>query len=158
MATMEVDRNGLEVLPRDECLHLLGQSTIGRVGVSAGALPVVLPVNFVLTEAGVVFRTRRGTKLDAAIDGAVVAFEADAIDPLFHAGWSVVVTGVAQVRAVDDLPERARLAPRWAAPGHGDDDERFVLIPTDMVTGRRVGGSRGGLPVAAARAARADSP
>jgi uncharacterized protein len=135
---MEIDRNGLEVLERDVCLQLLAEATIGRVGVSQGALPVVLPVNFVLTDAGVVFRTRRGTKLDAAVDGAVVAFEADAFDPLFHSGWSVVVTGVAAVHDVAELPERAALAPRWAAPGHLDD-ERYVLIPTDIVSGRRVG-------------------
>ncbi len=49
-----------------------------------------------------------------------------------------MVTGVAAVRDVEDLPERARLAPRWAVPGH-DDDERYVLIPTDIVSGRRVG-------------------
>jgi nitroimidazol reductase NimA-like FMN-containing flavoprotein (pyridoxamine 5'-phosphate oxidase superfamily) len=136
--SVEIDRNGLEVLDRDVCLQLLAEATIGRVGVSHGALPVVLPVNFVLTDAGVVFRTRRGTKLDAAVDGAVVAFEADAFDPLFHSGWSVVVTGVAAVRELDDLPERAQLAPRWAAPGHLDD-ERYVLIPTEIVSGRRVG-------------------
>ena len=135
---MEIDRNGLEVLERDVCLQLLAEATIGRVGVSQGALPVVLPVNFVLTEAGVVFRTRRGTKLDAAVDGAVVAFEADAFDPLFHSGWSVVVTGVAAVHDVEELPEEARLAPRWAVPGHRDD-ERYVLIPTEIVSGRRVG-------------------
>lgn len=144
---MEIDRNGLEILDREVCLRLLADATIGRVGVSHGALPVVLPVNFVLTDVGVVFRTRRGTKLDAAVDGAVVAFEADSFDPLFHSGWSVVVTGVAAVHEVDDLPERARLAPRWAAPGHLDD-ERYVLIPTDIVSGRRVGRDVS-LPVAA---------
>jgi nitroimidazol reductase NimA-like FMN-containing flavoprotein (pyridoxamine 5'-phosphate oxidase superfamily) len=135
---VEIDRNGLEVLDRDVCLQLLAEATIGRVGVSHGALPVVLPVNFVLTEVGVVFRTRKGTKLDAAVDGAVVAFEADAFDPLFHSGWSVVVTGVAAVHDLEELPERAQLAPRWAVPGHLDD-ERYVLIPTDIVSGRRVG-------------------
>lgn len=137
---MEVDRNGLEVLAPAECLRLLDQATIGRVALSAGALPVVLPVNFVLTDIGVVFRTSRGTKLDAAVDGSVVAFEADWFDTMYHSGWSVVVTGLAEVKAVDDLPERAREAPRWAAPGHLVDlAERYVVVPTDIVTGRRLG-------------------
>jgi len=140
MRPMEVDRNGLEVLDRGECLRLLEQATIGRVGLSASALPVVLPVNFVLTDVGVVFRTSRGTKLDAAVDGAVVAFEADSFDPMYHEGWSVVVTGVAEVRDLDSLPARAAQTPRWAAPGHGghDDGEQFVVVPTDMVSGRRI--------------------
>jgi uncharacterized protein len=43
---MEVDRNGLEVLGRDACLRLLASATLGRVGVSSGALPSVVPVNF----------------------------------------------------------------------------------------------------------------
>lgn len=138
MRSMEVDRNGLEVLGRDECLRLLEQATIGRVGLSAGALPVVLPVNFVLTDAGVVFRTSGGTKLDAAVDGAVVAFEADWFDAVYHEGWSVVVTGVAQVRALHDLPPRAARAPRWAAPGHASDEEHYVVVPTEIVSGRRI--------------------
>ena len=46
MAGIVIDRNGLEVLDRDECLRLLGTATLGRVGITFGALPVVLPVNF----------------------------------------------------------------------------------------------------------------
>jgi hypothetical protein len=43
---MEIDRNGLEVLSRHECLRLLGTATLGRIGVTSDALPTVLPVNF----------------------------------------------------------------------------------------------------------------
>ncbi len=42
---MHVDRNGLEVLEREECLRLLAGATIGRLGITIGTLPVVLPVN-----------------------------------------------------------------------------------------------------------------
>ena len=48
---MERDRNGLEILDRSECLRLLAGSSVGRVAVSVGALPVILPVNFRLAEA-----------------------------------------------------------------------------------------------------------
>jgi nitroimidazol reductase NimA-like FMN-containing flavoprotein (pyridoxamine 5'-phosphate oxidase superfamily) len=91
---MAQDRNGLEVLDRDACLELLSSATLGRIGVSAGALPVVLPVNFCLDAERIVLRTGEGTKLDAASRNAVVSFEVDEIDPLFHGGWSVVVTGI----------------------------------------------------------------
>ena len=90
---MELDRNGLEVLDPVECLHLLAGATIGRIGVQYGALPTVLPVNFVLYEEAIVIRTSPGTKLDAATRNAVVAFEADSIDSVYHTGWSVSVTG-----------------------------------------------------------------
>jgi nitroimidazol reductase NimA-like FMN-containing flavoprotein (pyridoxamine 5'-phosphate oxidase superfamily) len=133
---MEVDRNGLEVLDRDECLRLLDSATLGRVGVNVSALPTVLPVNFRLTDGRIIFRTGPGTKLAAATRNAVVAFEVDDIDPLSHTGWSVVVTGVA--RPVVDHDDLARLTDlgiaRWA-PGH---DGHVVEVSLDLVTGRRI--------------------
>ncbi|MFP5369160.1 MAG: pyridoxamine 5'-phosphate oxidase family protein [Actinomycetes bacterium] len=133
---MEIDRNGLEVLDRDECLRLLSTATLGRVGLTTGALPTVLPVNFLLDGDRILVRTGEGSKLQAAIDNAVVAFESDDFDPLYHSGWSVVVTGVA--REVTDPGElhAMRSAPvaRWAPQGDG----RVVAISTEMVSGRRI--------------------
>lgn len=136
---MEIDRNGLEVLERAECLRLLSTATLGRVGVSLGALPTVLPVNFWFDGDRILVRTGPGSKLDAAIRNAVVAFEVDDLDPIYHSGWSVVVTGIA--REITDQAERddLRSAPlaRWAPKGDG----HLVAISTEMVTGRRVGTS-----------------
>jgi nitroimidazol reductase NimA-like FMN-containing flavoprotein (pyridoxamine 5'-phosphate oxidase superfamily) len=133
---VEVDRNGLEVLGREECLRLLGSMTLGRIGVSSGALPCVLPVNFRLVDEQVVFRTGVGTKLESATRNAVVAFEVDHMDPMSHEGWSVVVTGVA--REVVDEDDRAELEtdriPRWAPHGDG----RVVAVSTDIISGRRI--------------------
>lgn len=101
---MEIDDNGLEVLDEATCRRLLASTTIGRIGLCSAALPTVLPVSFVLTDEGIVFRTGRGAKLEAATHGAVLAFEVDEIDAFSHAGWSVVVTGVArQVTDPDEL-------------------------------------------------------
>lgn len=134
---MEVDRNGLEVLDREHSLRLLATATLGRIGVTSGALPVVLPVNFRLVNDLVVFRTGVGTKLDAATRNQIVAFEADDFEPFSHAGWSVLVTGTA--REVTDPSEVAALSvvpiPRWAPRGAG----RTVAISTDLVSGRRLG-------------------
>ncbi len=134
---MEIDRNGLQVLDRDECLALMGTATIGRVSVSANALPTILPVNFWFDGDRIVIRSGAGAKLAAALDEAVVAFEVDDFDPVSHAGWSVVVTGVAnaitdpdEVRALESAPLR-----RWAPSG----DDRFVSISTELVAGRRLG-------------------
>ena len=57
---------------------------LGRVGVSGGALPSVLPVNFRFDGRQILIRTGVGTKLDAAVANAVVAFEVDEIDPVAH--------------------------------------------------------------------------
>lgn len=131
---MQVDQNGLEVLDRDECLALLATATLGRVAVTTGALPQVVPVNFHLEGERILIRTAEGTKLDAALCNAVVAFEADDFDTMYHSGWSVVVTGIARVLPADD--ETARYAPlvRWAPDGR----ERTIAISTDIVSGRRI--------------------
>lgn len=133
---MEIDRNGLEVLDRDECLQLLDRASLGRVAVTSAALPTVLPVNFRLAGDRIVFRTGEGTKLAAATRNAVVAFEVDDIDPVDHTGWSVVVTGVA--RPVVDPDDRAALdemgIARWASGSNG----HLVEVSLEMVTGRRI--------------------
>jgi len=136
ITTVEVDRNGLEILERGECLRLLGGVMLGRVGVTSGALPAVLPVNFWLDRDRILIRTDEGSKLDAAIRNAVVAFEVDDFDPWYHSGWSVVVTDVA--REMTDPDELAALsnAPltRWASRSNG----HLVAVATDRISGRRI--------------------
>ena len=133
---MDMDRNGLEVLPREECLSLLRRATIGRVAVSIGALPAVLPVNFTVIGDDIVFRTNPGAKLDAALADNVVAFEADDIDPIYHTGWSVLVQGTAREVVEPGQVAEMRRAPLRAWAGSGRD--RFVRIPTNHVSGRRI--------------------
>ncbi len=140
---MAQDRNGLEVLDREECIELLSAATIGRIGLSSGALPLVLPVNFCVDGDRIVLRTGTGTKLEAASRHAVVSFEVDDIDPLFHTGWSVVVTGIAsplesaaELDHARDLPLRP-----WATPG-----DRYVAISLEDVSGRRIGPDSPGPP------------
>jgi nitroimidazol reductase NimA-like FMN-containing flavoprotein (pyridoxamine 5'-phosphate oxidase superfamily) len=139
---VEVDRNGLEVLSRDECLRLLGTAVLGRVAVTTAALPTILPVNFRFDGRQILIRTGRGTKLDAATRNAVVAFEADEIEPATREGWSVVVTGVA--RELTDPEELAEAQTpalvRWAS----GEDHRVVAISTEMVSGRRLLHDRNG--------------
>ncbi len=132
-----VDGQGLSLLDRDECLDLLRRSTFGRIGVTVGALPAVLPVNYRLVGEQIVFRTGQGTKLDAATCNSIVAFEVDDIDPMSHTGWSVMVTG--EARKVTDDEELATLeqahVPHWTPePG-----EATVSIATTLLTGRRIG-------------------
>ena len=88
---LPIDHAGLEVLPFDSCLSLLGAVSVGRVGFVAGGEVLVLPVNFVLDGETMVFRTASGSKLASAEDSTVVAFEADNYDAspgLGGASWS----------------------------------------------------------------------
>ena len=126
----------LTVLTTDECLALLGSVPMGRVGISINALPLVLPVNFVVVDGDVVFRTVMGTKFHAASEGAVLAFEADDWEPSGNSGWSVAIQGKSAV--VTDPIELERLAglttESWALDGAAD---RFVRIRSVTTTGRR---------------------
>jgi nitroimidazol reductase NimA-like FMN-containing flavoprotein (pyridoxamine 5'-phosphate oxidase superfamily) len=144
---VEVDRNGLEVLSRQECLRLLGTAGLGRIAVSSGVLPTILPVNFGFDGRQILIRTGWGTKLDAATRNAVVAFEVDEIEPARDAGWSVVVTGVAREATGPNEVAPAHLPSlvQWAQAA----DDRIVAISTDVVSGRRVlpGHGRVGGPV-----------
>jgi hypothetical protein len=135
-ALVELDRNGLEVLGREECIRLLGTTTLGRVGITVGALPVVLPVNFCLLGGDIVVRTGAGTKLAAATRNAVVAFEVDEFDPFTHLGWSVVVTGTARHVTGGEESRVLREAgiPRWAVDG----EDHLIAIDTSLVSGRRI--------------------
>ncbi len=129
------DRNGLEILDREVSLQLLEQATLGRLGVTSDALPTILPVNFRFDGDRILIRTGVGTKLHAAASGAVVAFEVDDFDPMYHSGWSVVVTGRAEEVTDPDQLERVRdlhLA-HWApADGH------IIAIDPAIVSGRRI--------------------
>jgi uncharacterized protein len=132
---VQLDRNGLEVLDREECLRLLASTTLGRIGFTSGALPSVLPVYFHLDQDRILVHTARGSRLDGALKDAVVAFEADELDPSDQSGWSVAVTGVAT--ELDDpsvLGERGRDGIHvWAPPGH----EAVLAISIELVSGRR---------------------
>ncbi|MBV8528415.1 MAG: pyridoxamine 5'-phosphate oxidase family protein [Candidatus Dormibacteraeota bacterium] len=124
-------------LTRDQCFALLGTVAIGRVGVSIDALPVILPVNFVVLEDWILFRTVPGTKLDAAMRRSVAAFEADDHAPDGSWGWSVLIRGFAHdLRDGRGVPAAGALHP-WPFP-HGEANH-VVGIEATMVTGRRFG-------------------
>jgi nitroimidazol reductase NimA-like FMN-containing flavoprotein (pyridoxamine 5'-phosphate oxidase superfamily) len=131
----QIDRNGLEILDRAACLRRLRSVSLGRIAITSGALPTILPINFRVDGDRILFRTGVGTKLDAATRGTVVAFEADAVDPMYHSGWSVVVTGIAR-EVADPSDQAVYTTPRWA-PGK---EERLVEVTIDEISGRQLEG------------------
>jgi nitroimidazol reductase NimA-like FMN-containing flavoprotein (pyridoxamine 5'-phosphate oxidase superfamily) len=141
MFPMEMDRNGFEVLGRDECFALLRSAEVGRIGLSMSALPVVLPVNFAVDGDRLVVRTAVGSKLDAALGGAVVAFEADHIDSASGEAWSVLVRGSSAV--LSDPADIASLRDLDLNSWVADRSDQWVMITTDLVSGRRTRGRRG---------------
>ena len=131
-------RSGIDVLEREECLELLESDLVGRLAVVSAGAPSVFPINYVMDDETVVFRTAPGTKLDAG-PRAPACFEIDDFDRTNRTGWSVVVSGrLEEITAADAaLLARVRALPvdPWAV---GERDHWMRLVPR-MITGRRVG-------------------
>jgi nitroimidazol reductase NimA-like FMN-containing flavoprotein (pyridoxamine 5'-phosphate oxidase superfamily) len=129
----------LEVLSREECLALLASRQVGRLGVSIEALPAILPVNFRLRDGRIIVRTVPGTKLDAAVGQAVVAFEVDDYDPEGRWGWSVLVRGVGSEISQPDEMEAVKALPLRAWAFKDGTADRYMAVDTTLVSGRRFG-------------------
>ncbi|MET9414905.1 pyridoxamine 5'-phosphate oxidase family protein [Streptomyces klenkii] len=135
-------------LTRAESLRLLRTVSLGRVVFTRRALPAIRPVNHVVDGGDIVIRTHEGAALagltaqaapaqqpGAAARRVVVAYEADAIDPVTHLGWSVVVTGYCM--PVTDPDELARCA-ALLTPWWDDRMDYAVRIRPSLVTGVRL--------------------
>jgi nitroimidazol reductase NimA-like FMN-containing flavoprotein (pyridoxamine 5'-phosphate oxidase superfamily) len=129
-------RTWLELLSPVACQSQLERHDFGRVAVVTDGHPEIFPVNYVMDDRDVIFRTDPGTKLHAIEDFTRVAFEIDEVDTERHLGWSVQVVGKAQrvskpdqVRRLAELP----LVP-WA---HGEKSTFVRIIPL-IVSGRRI--------------------
>lgn len=134
--TMVLD-DGLELLAEEECLALLRETSVGRVGITVGGLPVILPVNYACHDGDIVFRTGSGTKLRAAVRNAVIAFEADVIHPSDRAGWSVLVVG--RARELSDDSEIAAVESLGIEPWVAGSLGHVVRLHPEFVSGRRIG-------------------
>ena len=128
---MTIVDEGLELLDEPECWDLLRQGVLGRVGVSISALPAIFPVNYVVENGAIVFRTAPGTKLSAAVSHAVVAFQVDDYDAVTRTGWSVLLVGQAE-EATNGA--RASSADPWA----GGERQHVIRIVPGLITGRRL--------------------
>jgi nitroimidazol reductase NimA-like FMN-containing flavoprotein (pyridoxamine 5'-phosphate oxidase superfamily) len=124
-------------LSREEALARLGSVSLGRVVFTDRALPAIRPVNHLVDDGRVVLRSHAGAAIVAVAErGVVVAYEADAFDPDEHAGWSVVVTGVARlVRDPESVARYQRLLRPWV--DHPMD--QVIAISSDIVTGFALG-------------------
>ena len=73
----------------------LATGHVGRLGVSIRALPLVVPVNYLVGRdaSSLIFALPDDSMLSYAVDGSVYAFETGGIDPDTRRWWSVVARG-----------------------------------------------------------------
>jgi hypothetical protein len=125
----------LDVLTREECeLHLAGGG-VGRFVFLAPQGPVALPVNFRYLDGHVLFRTRPKGALAAAA-GTTVSVEVDQIDEPMSEGWSVLVSGRAQL--IDDPTELELAAGLGIEPWPGGRREALMRVEVESISGRRI--------------------
>ena len=110
-----LDEPGCTRLDRAECLERLASTGRGRVALTVGALPVIVPVRYVMSDGSIVFPVSRDD-VWRATDDHIVAFNAEGVDGYQHA-WSVGVLG------------RARHLT--------SDGERLVALANDRINGHR---------------------
>lgn len=125
----------IEVLAPDDCWEYLQSSYIGRLAVINGAVPEIFPVNFMVVEETVVFRTAPGTKLRALLGGAAVAFEVDGLNPYGTEVWSVVIKG--EPAPFDGDPASLQEAGPDREPWQPGLKEHLVQIHPADISGRR---------------------
>jgi uncharacterized protein len=126
-------------LSEPECRRLLASRTLGRVGLTRGALPLIMPVEYVYESGVITFRTEDDSKLRAAVDGAVLAFEVDSYDSMAGHGWSVHVLGRATVLGDDGFVARL---PTFDRDAPGAAGYHSVRLHCEIVSGRRLTSSR----------------
>jgi nitroimidazol reductase NimA-like FMN-containing flavoprotein (pyridoxamine 5'-phosphate oxidase superfamily) len=107
-----------------ECRVLLRSRTLGRVALVSGALPLIIPVEYVFDESSITFRSGHDIELRSSAPGDVIAFEVDAYDPESGEVASVHVLGRTSV-FTEPHASVAR-------------QQEYVRLHCEIVRGRRV--------------------
>lgn len=153
---MDDRRRTTEILTETECWELLAGADVGRLAVDIAGEPDIFPINFIVDDSGIVFRSAAGTKLAGAVLSNAVAFEIDGFEPQDRVAWSVVVKGRAQlVERMQDVFDAEDLP---LFPWLSWDKPNFVRIEPTLITGRRYRIADAAVPDASIGWADAETP
>ncbi len=121
------------VLSASESWNLLSGVALGRLVTSVDGQPEIFPINFVVQDRTLLFRTAEGTKLVSSAINNRVLFEAD--DHGASEGWSVIVKGTARMLRTNEEIQRADNAE--LLPWTATLKQHYVRVLPTSVTGRR---------------------
>jgi hypothetical protein len=121
-----------ELTPEESWIHL-GELSRGRLGVSADGWPGIYPVDYVVHETTILFRTAEGEKLHRIRGNDRVVFEVEGEHE--RGTWSVIVTGLAHELVVEPVlpPSILDGLPPWAPI----EPFVYVRITPTLVRGRQ---------------------
>lgn len=127
-----MSNNPTRILNEASAWDYLGTTEVGRLATVLDNKAHIFPINFCIDGESVIFRTAEGSKLDEILKNNAVAFEADGWDE--EAGWSVILTGNAQLITDEDELRRAQMAP--LRPWVPTVKTNWVRIEPDEISGR----------------------
>ena len=129
------DANGFEVLDRVACLERLAQHRLASLAITDGALPLVLPVLYTLHGEDILVGAAPNGVLGRRMPNSVVSLCVHDLDDALLRGWTVTVTGQAElVHNPGDLVDDVDLR-RW---GVGQSSQVVVRIGTELISGRQI--------------------
>lgn len=125
--------NPIEILKEDEALELMGNQQLGRLVVRIKDDFDIYPLNYVVNEGKIYFRTAEGSKLFTVSINDRVLFEAD--DHTEDKAWSVIVKGRARILERTDEIQQADELP--LKPWLPTLKYNYVEITPEEISGRR---------------------
>jgi uncharacterized protein len=128
------EKQTVDELSESACWALLRTTSVGRLAVWVDDHPDIFPLNYAVDHGTVVFRSRAGTKVSAALSDSPVALEADGYDADTAEAWSVVIRGNAEEIKGQDLMDTIDLP---LFPWQAGDKPRFIRIIPTITSGRR---------------------
>jgi nitroimidazol reductase NimA-like FMN-containing flavoprotein (pyridoxamine 5'-phosphate oxidase superfamily) len=122
-----------ESLTKEACWGLLGAAQIGRLAVTASDGVDIYPINYMVTDGLIYFRSAPGRKLVNLTSNPIVAFEVDGIAE--GKRWSVVARGTATRLNTDAEIEASGV---HELQTHSPTTKwNYVKITPRTITGRR---------------------
>ena len=130
--------SALEVLGEEESWHLLASADLARLAVSIDDGVDIFPINYVVADRVIFFRTAPGSKLMDLTKHPIVALETDGTHN--RRRWSVVVKGTAVRLGLDEEIEASGvLFLHSQAP---TEKWNYVRVTASSITGRQFTSSR----------------
>lgn len=126
-----------DVLDVERCRRLLRTHELGRLAIRRGDTVDIFPINYLVFDDQLYFRSAPGSKLMDLTESPNIAFEIDG-----RSGrqlWSVVVHGVARRLSADEEIERSGIQSLQTA--QGGEKVNYVTIRIDEISGREFVGT-----------------
>lgn len=126
-----------EDLSETKCWALLSTQQTGRFGFLRDGSVQIYPVNYLVHDGALYFRTRDDGDIGSLLPLSDCAFQVDQVRSEAMAGWSVLANGPAEV-----VRDEALLTELWGRaaeePWAGGSRTTFVEIQPSKISGRSV--------------------